>query len=233
MDISEARAKIEKIKHEIFVLEARYLNKSDVPKWKQDSVQLEIKNYNTEIEQLRTAIEVEQQKQAGIARANMLEGLEQAEQQRKDEGRLFTDRNYATIETVQVNEQEVFRNHYSKIVSLQKELSKNERLVSSPKATSVQRANAQGQIVTLKKEIQRLESIPRDVVIHRAKQKRVAYLEAQNRYNKLGMMTQLKLKITGKIISWDKVKNDSSMEAWKLDQMYQANQEEPEQRKAM
>ena len=55
-----------------------------------------------------------------------------------------------------------------------------------------------------------------------AKTRKAAYLNAKKRYQKFSTMEKLKIKMSGKEITWDKIKDDPSYTTSDLDMMYQS-----------
>ena len=126
-----------------------------------------------------------------------------------------------TFNEVTINEEWAIDNHYKQIYELQREIVKIDNEINREQ-DFVKKTNLQGKKSSLEKELEILKSYSKSDVIMFAKTRKAAYLNAKKRYQKLSTMEKLKIKMSGKEITWDKIKDDPSYTTSDLDMMYQS-----------
>ena len=126
-----------------------------------------------------------------------------------------------TFNEVTINEEWAMNNHYKQIYELQRDIVKIDNEINREQ-DFVKKTNLQGKRSSLEKELEILKSYSKSDVIMFAKTRKAAYLNAKKRYQKFSTMEKLKIKISGKEITWDKIKDDPSYTTSDLDMMYQS-----------
>lgn len=126
-----------------------------------------------------------------------------------------------TFNDVTINEEWAMNNHYKQIYELQRDIVKLDNEINREQ-DFVKKTNLQGKKSSLEKELEILKSYSKSDVIMFAKTRKAAYLNAKKRYQKLSTMEKLKIKMSGKEITWDKIKDDPSYTTSDLDMMYQS-----------
>jgi len=126
-----------------------------------------------------------------------------------------------TFNEVTINEEWAIDNHYKQIYELQREIVKIDNEINREQ-DFVKKTNLQGKKSSLEKELEILKSYSKSDVIMFSKTRKAAYLNAKKRYQKLSTMEKLKIKMSGKEITWDKIKDDPSYTTSDLDMMYQS-----------
>lgn len=126
-----------------------------------------------------------------------------------------------TFNEVTINEEWAMNNHYKQIYELQRDIAKIDNEINREQ-DFVKKTNLQGKKSSLEKELEILKSYSKSDVIMFAKTRKAAYLNAKKRYQKLSTMEKLKIKMSGKEITWDKIKDDPSYTTSDLDMMYQS-----------
>jgi len=126
-----------------------------------------------------------------------------------------------TFNEVTINEEWAMNNHYKQIYELQRDIVKLDNEINREQ-DFVKKTNLQGKKSSLEKELEILKSYSKSDVIMFAKTRKAAYLNAKKRYQKLSTMEKLKIKMSGKEITWDKIKDDPAYTTSDLDMMYQS-----------
>lgn len=126
-----------------------------------------------------------------------------------------------TFNEVTINEEWAMNNHYKQIYELQRDIVKIDNEINREE-DFVKKTNLQGKRSSLEKELEILKSYSKSDVIMFAKTRKAAYLNAKKRYQKFSTMEKLKIKMSGKEITWDKIKDDPSYTTSDLDMMYQS-----------
>lgn len=126
-----------------------------------------------------------------------------------------------TFNEVTINEEWAMNNHYKQIYELQRDIVKIDNEINREQ-DFVKKTNLQGKRSSLEKELEILKSYSKSDVIMFAKTRKAAYLNAKKRYQKFSNMEKLKIKMSGKEITWDKIKDDPSYTTSDLDMMYQS-----------
>lgn len=126
-----------------------------------------------------------------------------------------------TFNEVTINEEWAMNNHYKQIYELQRDIVKIDNEINREQ-DFVKKTNLQGKRSSLEKELEILKSYSKSDVIMFAKTRKAAYLNAKKRYQKFSTMEKLKIKMSGKEITWDKIKDDPSYTTSDLDMMYQS-----------
>lgn len=125
-----------------------------------------------------------------------------------------------TYNDVSINEEWAINNHYRQMHELHKNIIKIDRQINKEE-DFVKKTKLQGKKSSLEKELEILKSYSKSDIIMFAKTRKAAYLNAKQRYRKLSAMEKLKIKMSGKEITWDKIKDDLSYTTSDLEVMYQ------------
>lgn len=125
-----------------------------------------------------------------------------------------------TFNDVTINEEWAMNNHYRQIYELQNNIIRIDNQINREQ-DFVKKTNLEGKKSSLEKELETLKGYSKSDVIMFAKTRKAAYLNAKKRYAKLSAMEKLRIKMSGKEITWDKIKDDSSYTTSDLDMMYQ------------
>lgn len=151
-------------------------------------------------------------------------GKQSSEAVRESTEQLIEDRQKSrevTFSDVTINEEWAMNNHYKQIFELQNQIMKISNEIEREE-NFVTKTNLQGKKSSLEKELEILKSYSKSDVIMFAKTRKAAYLNAKKRYQKLSAIEKLKIKMSGKEITWDEVKDDMSYTTSDFDMMYQA-----------
>lgn len=129
--------------------------------------------------------------------------------------------NVIDFNDVTINEEWAINNHYKQMNDLQKSIIKLNVKIENEK-DFIKKTNLQGKKSSLENELESLKKYSKSDIIMFAKSRKAAYLNAKKRYQNLSAMEKLKIKISGKELNWEKVKDDNSYTASDFDIMYQS-----------
>lgn len=124
-----------------------------------------------------------------------------------------------THNDVSINEEWAIDSHYKQIASIEMELTKT-NIKLNKELDPFQQVKLQEKIDRLQKELDNLKKYTKSDIIMFAKSRKAAYLNAKQRYRKLSAMEKLRIKMSGKEITWDKIKDDNNVTEFDLDSMY-------------
>lgn len=136
------------------------------------------------------------------------------------EQRLSEKKQELDFKDVTINEQWAIDNHYRQMAELQRNIISITNQIKR-ELDPIKKANLQGKLSYLEKDFATLKSYTKSDIIMFAKARKAAYLNAKKRQQSLSAMEKLKIKINGKDIVWDNIKDDPSYTAATFDMMYQ------------
>lgn len=122
---------------------------------------------------------------------------------------------------VEINEEWAIQSHYTQMARIEKEKIKLDKKINDVQTKPMESIKLQDKKSKLEENLNELKRYSESDIIMFAKQRKASYLNAKKRYSELKPLEKVKIKLSGKELIWEKIKDDHSITTTDLDLMYQ------------